>query len=194
MARLFVPENPEGPPGAAHSEAVQQWLARRRKRDTANSFLGAAVIVVGVMIILGMIALVPWSTTSPTIVTYRGEPPEEEPPERPEMTKQSRPRPAGATSSRAKVIASSQPAPVSVPVPDNPVPEGPFGMSEENGEGFGSSEGDGDGGGGASFFGNYRRGKRVVFIVDFSGSMGSDVEGGGGTRLTALKKELVRSI
>ena len=110
------------------------------------------------------------------------------------MNQQARPRPAGPKSSRAKVIATTAPAPTTVPVPDNPVPEGPFGMSEEIGTGWGDGDGDGDGGGGVSFFGSYRRAKRVVFLVDYSGSMGSDVEGGAGTRIAALKQELSKSI
>ena len=43
-----------------------------------------------------------------------------------------------------------------------------------------------------SFFGTMRKGRRVVYLVDFSGSMGSDASGG--TRIALLKKELVRSI
>jgi hypothetical protein len=49
-------------------------------------------------------------------------------------------------------------------------------------------DGDGDGGGGSSFFGTPRKGKRVVYLVDFSLSMESDVTGGG-TRIDALKKQ-----
>ena len=66
-------------------------------------------------------------------------------------------------------------------------------MSDEIGEGWGDNEGDGTGGGGASFFGSYRKGKRVAYVVDFSGSMGSTAEGGG-TFAQALKKELTESI
>jgi hypothetical protein len=141
-----------------------------------------------------LIAIIPWGVKSPTIVTYQAPSPEEEEIDRPEIKQQARPRPAGARSSRARVIASAEPSPVAVPVPEDPIPEGPFGMAEEFGEGFGDSEGDGSGGGGASFFGSYRRGKRVAFIVDFSGSMGSTGAGGGGSRIAALKKELVRSV
>jgi hypothetical protein len=45
----------------------------------------------------------------------------------------------------------------------------------------------------ASFFGLSREGKRVAYVVDFSGSMGSTAEGGG-TFAQALKKELTKSI
>jgi hypothetical protein len=67
-------------------------------------------------------------------------------------------------------------------------------MEEDFGPGFGTGDGDGDGGGGATFFGSHRRGRNVVFCVDFSGSMESDAEEGGGTRIQALKKELEKSI
>jgi hypothetical protein len=193
MAKLIVPQDPEVP-GAAQSEIVDRELHRQRVRDSIQSFASSAIVVALLMAILALIAILPWGREIPTIVTYQAPTPEEEKIEHKEMTNQARPRPAGAKSSRAKVIASTAPAPTSVPVPDNPIPEGPFGMSDSFGEGFGDSDGDGDGGGGVSFFGSYRRGKRVAFLVDYSGSMGSDVEGGAGTRLGALKEELAKSI
>jgi len=93
----------------------------------------------------------------------------------------------------AKVIAAQATSPVAVPIPVTANPDGMFGMEEAFGAGFGSGEGDGDGGGGASFFGSKRMGRNVVFCVDYSGSMESDVETGG-TRIESLKKELTRSI
>ena len=78
-------------------------------------------------------------------------------------------------------------------MPENPDPTGPFGIDDDFNAGFGAGDGDGDGGGGSSFFGTARPGKRAVYIVDFSLSMTSDVIKGG-TRIEALKKELVRSI
>jgi len=195
MRHLVVPQEGEEDLGAESSAAVEELVRRQRKRDTAQSFVSSLIVLGLIMAVLGLIAIIPWGTESPTIVTYAAPDHEEEELERPEMNQQARPRPAGPKSSRAKVIASTEPSPVSVPVPDNPIPEGPFGMAEEIGEGFGDSEGDGDGGGGVSFFGSYRKGKRVAFVVDFSGSMESDSEGaGGGTRIAGLKKELIKSV
>lgn len=194
MQHLVVPQEGEENIGAESSAAVEQLVLRQRRRDTIQSIVGSVFVIGLIMAVLALIALIPWGVESPTIVTYSAPDPKKEEIERPEMSQQARPRPAGPKSSRAKVIASTVPSPVAVPVPDNPIPEGPFGMAEEIGDGFGDSDGDGDGGGGASFFGSYRKGKRAVFIVDFSGSMESDAAAGGGTRIDALKKELITSI
>lgn len=93
----------------------------------------------------------------------------------------------------ARVIASTTASAISVPIPESSVPDGLFGMEDDFGEGFGSDEGDGSGGGGATFFGGRIKGKRIAFVVDFSGSMDASAESGG-TRISALKKELEKSI
>lgn len=193
MAKLIVPQEGEAELGAAQAETAQLALHRQRQRDTIQSLVSALIVVGLLLAILALIAIASWRTSSEPIITYQAPAPEEEPIERPEVNQRARPNPPGQKSSRAKVIASTMPAPVSVPVPDNPVPEGPFGMSDEIGEGWGDNEGDGSGGGGATFFGNYRKGKRVAYVVDFSGSMGSTAEGGG-TFVAHLKKELTESI
>ena len=193
MARLIVPQEDEQELGVAQSEMVEQALVRQRQRDSIQSLI-SSLIVLGLLVgVLAVITIISLKVDSPTIVTYQAEAPEVERVERPEVNQRARPNPPGQKSSRAKVIASQAPSPVSVPIPDNPVPEGPFGMSDEIGEGWGDNEGDGTGGGGASFFGSYRKGKRVAYVVDFSGSMGSTAEGGG-TFAQALKKELTTSI
>lgn len=193
MAKLIVPQEGESELGVVQSEAVRLALHRQRQRDTVQAII-SSVLVVGLLAgILAIIAIASMNFKSPTIVTYQAPSPEKQEVERPEVNQRARPNPPGQKSSRAKVIASQAPSPVSVPVPDNPVPQGPFGMSDEIGEGWGDSEGDGSGGGGASFFGSYRKGKRVVYVVDFSGSMGSTAEKGG-TFAQALKKELTKSI
>ncbi len=193
MTKLIVPQEGEAGLGATQSEATELALHRQRQRDTAQSIVGALLIVGLLVGILALIAIASWNVKSPSIVTYQAPAPEEPKVERPEVNQRARPNPPGQKSSRAKVIASTQPSPVAVPVPDNPIPQGPFGMSDEIGEGWGDGEGDGTGGGGATFFGSHRKGRRVAYVVDFSGSMGSTAEGGG-TFAQALKKELTRSI
>ena len=156
MARLIVPQEDEQELGVAQSEMVEQALVRQRQRDSIQSLI-SSLIVLGLLVgVLAVITIISLKVDSPTIVTYQAEAPEVERVERPEVNQRARPNPPGQKSSRAKVIASQAPSPVSVPIPDNPVPEGPFGMSDEIGEGWGDNEGDGTGGGGASFFGSYR--------------------------------------
>ena len=180
---------------AANSHAVKMAVDRQRRRESVQSAV-TALLGFGVLVaILALIALIPTTKKIPQIVTYQAATPEEEPPVRmKELTNNAQPKPPGASSSMAKVIASQSQSPVAVPIPVTANPDSMFGMEEDFGPGFGTGEGDGDGGGGATFFGSRRKGRNVVFIVDFSGSMASDAEGGGGTRIQALKKELVRSI
>ncbi|MFP6864819.1 MAG: vWA domain-containing protein [Roseibacillus sp.] len=193
MAKLIVPQEGEAELGVTGSETVKLALQRQRQRDTIQSIISSLIVVALITAVLALIAIVSWRMKSPTIVTYQAPAPEIEPVDRPEVNQRARPNPPGQKSSRAKVIASSAPSPISVPIPENPVPEGPFGMSDEIGEGWGDNEGDGTGGGGASFFGSYRKGRRVAYVVDFSGSMGSTAEGGG-TFASHLKDELAKSI
>jgi hypothetical protein len=194
MPQLFVPQDLNRGSQEPSSAAVDALIAQQKKRDTVQAIVSSVLLVVGIGCLLWLFKIIPWGVESKTIVTYNAPLEKKEEVERPEINQRARPRPAGPKSSMSKVIASTVPSPVAVPVPENPVPEGPFGISDDFGDGFGDGEGDGDGGGGASFFGSNRKGKRVAFLVDYSGSMGSDIDGGSTTRMQALKKELVRSI
>jgi hypothetical protein len=143
--------------------------------------------------VLWLIAILPGFNEAPVIVTYvapRSE--KENPSDRPDLARGLRPKPSSSSSARARVIAAQLEAPVAVPTPDNPDPLGPFGVDDDFNAGFGAGDGDGDGGGGASFFGTPRTGRRVVYLVDFSGSMASDAHDG--SRIAVLKREMIRSI
>ncbi|MGB0327670.1 MAG: vWA domain-containing protein [Akkermansiaceae bacterium] len=180
---------------AVNSQAVRLAVQRQRRKESIQATVTAVLGFGVVLALLALIALFPVSKEIPQIVAYSAETPEEDPPVRmKELTKTVQPKPPGASSSMAKVIAAQAEAPVAVPVPITTNPDSLFGMEEDFGPGFGTGDGDGDGGGGASFFGSRRKGRNVVFCVDFSKSMQSDAAGGGGTRIAALKKELERSI
>ncbi len=95
------------------------------------------------------------------------------------------------SASRVQTINSVATSPVSVPSIEDPVID-PLGIGTDFGRGFGQGKGNGEGGGGtSSFFGGTAKGNRVVFVVDFSGSM---IREGGGVRIQMLKKELISSI
>lgn len=186
-------KNTSAPPAQQNPE-LEAFIARQRKQDFLHSagFAGLCLFLFGVA--LWLFSVLPSFEESPTIVTYHSRiDPEEKPADRPELTRGMKPKPNSASSASARVIASAVESPVSVPMPEVEDPTGPFGMDDDFNAGFGAGDGDGDGGGGSSFFGTGRPGKRVVYIVDFSLSMDSDVPTGG-TRLAGLKKELVRSI
>lgn len=75
------------------------------------------------------------------------------------------------SASRVQTINSVATSPVSVPSIEDPVID-PLGIGTDFGRGFGQGKGNGEGGGGtSSFFGGTAKGNRVVFVVDFSGSM-----------------------
>ncbi|MGC6426124.1 MAG: vWA domain-containing protein [Akkermansiaceae bacterium] len=175
------------------AQAVARVVGEQRKKETIQSTITAFLGIAFVVAILALIALIPIKKDVPILVTYSAPMEEEEPKiEKKELSNNVQPRPPGASSSMARVIASSVPSEVSVPLPEITVPDAMIGMEDDFGVGFGSDEGDGSGGGGATFFGGKVRGQRIVYIVDFSGSMtGSS---GGGSRIAALKKELEKSI
>ena len=131
MARMIVPQEDEQELGLAQSQTVEIQRARQRQRDTVQSVV-SSVILIGLLVgVLALITIFSLRTESTPIVTYQAPIPEEERVERPEVNQRARPNPPGQKSSRAKVIASQAVSPISVPIPDNPVPEGPFGMSDE---------------------------------------------------------------
>ena len=181
-------------PVASENPRMEALLANQRRQEFLQSVIVAVVSLVLLCVCLWLIVILPQFKETPTIVTYQS-PPEkpEKPQQRPDLARGMRPKPAESSSARARVIAAAVTAPVAVPMPDAPDPTGPFGIDDDFNAGFGAGDGDGDGGGGSSFFGTARPGKRAVYIVDFSLSMTSDVVKGG-TRIDALKKELVRSI
>lgn len=181
-------------PVASENPEMEALLLRQRRQEGIQSLIVAIISVVMLCLVLWLIAILPSFKDVPVIATYQ-EPPKkvEEPHDRPDLARGMRPKPANSSSARARVIAAATTAAVAVPMPDNPDPTGPFGIDDDFNAGFGAGDGDGDGGGGSSFFGTARPGKRAVYIVDFSLSMTSDVVKGG-TRIDALKKELVRSI
>lgn len=181
-------------PVASENPRMEGVLQHQRRQEAAQSFVTALIVVALIGLILWLIAIFPSFKDDTPIVTYIPPvPPKEEPAERPDLARGLRPKPAASSSARARVLASATTGPVAVPIPDDPDPTGPFGIDDDFNAGFGAGDGDGDGGGGSSFFGTARPGKRVVYIVDFSLSMTSDVIKGG-TRIAALKKELIRSI
>lgn len=190
MARL---PTYEGDPLPDSLERMELALEQQRKADSVQSVI-AAVVVIGILAgILYLFSVLPGFQTADVIVSYQLPEPEENPVDRPDMAIGLKPKPTNASSSMARVIAASVEAPVAVPMPEESNPTTLFGIDDDFEAGFGIGDGEGDGGGGSSFFGTPRKGKRVVYIVDFSESMKSGASGGG-TRLDAAKKELIRSI
>ena len=189
MAQIYTTS---APPTDA-SERLEFLLREQRKRDSIQSGIVALIVLVILCVIMWLVSILPEYTEAPVIVTYQAPAVEEEKPvDRPDLAKGLKPKPTSSSSATARVIAAAAESPVAVPTPEETAEPVPFGMDDDFAAGFGAGDGDGDGGGGSSFFGTPRKGKRVVYLVDFSLSMESDAPGG--TRIDALKKELIRSI
>jgi hypothetical protein len=129
MSDIYVTET-DNAQLAANSHAVRIAVDRQRRRETIQSAV-TALLGFGVLIaILALIALIPTTKNIPQIVTYQAATPEEEPPVRmKELTNNAQPKPPGASSSMAKVIASQSQSPVAVPIPVTANPDSLFAMA-----------------------------------------------------------------
>ncbi|NIP93498.1 MAG: hypothetical protein GWO24_08610, partial [Akkermansiaceae bacterium] len=66
MTKLIVPQEGEAGLGATQSEATELALHRQRQRDTAQSIVGALLIVGLLVGILALIAIASWNVKSPS--------------------------------------------------------------------------------------------------------------------------------
>ena len=194
MSEIYVTEtDPEQL--KADAANVTAAVNHRRRKETLQAMGTALFAVLIIVALLALVSMLSTNPEAPQIISYQSNLPEEDPPiKTKKLTNNAQPKPPGASSSMAKVLSAQVASAVSIPVPEVTNPDSMFGMEEAFGPGFGSGNGSGDGGGGSSFFGSRRSGRNVVFCVDFSGSMESNLEEGSGTRIQALKKELIKSI
>lgn len=171
------------------SEEAAQALKRQQRVATASSIFVSVLVLVLIALVMALILLPAFRTTSPTIVAYNSNQPEEEEIKKPEMTNQVQRKPSAPSSSMARVIASASPSTVSVPVPDTDVPEPSldFGDGDDFGEGWGSGSGSGSGGGGTTFFGQKSNAQLIAYVIDYSASMG-------GERDKLMRAELTKSL
>ena len=195
MSQLLIsPDGPDDLHVSEHAAQLELLIAQQRRVDTIQSVIVAFIVIGLIAGILYFISLHFVEKHTEVIVSYAAPPvSEENPVDRPDMALGAKPKPTSSSSSMARVLAASVEAPLNVPMPEESNPTTLFGIDDDFTAGFGAGDGDGDGGGGSSFFGTPRPGRRVVYIVDFSESMKSSAPGGG-TRLDAAKKELLRSI
>lgn len=168
------------------SEATQ-----RLRRQQQMSRLSAIVVSFLVMLLIGLLlaffALPAWIVTTPTIITYVADRPDDrlEPTQKTQM--RAKPTPAAPSQHMSKVIAANVASPTAVPVPEVNVesPSVDFGDGDDFGNGW--SGGDGFGDGGATFFGQQVTARRIAYVIDYSQSMR-------GKRDQLMRGELTRSI
>ena len=129
------------------SPETEAELRRQRRMATTMSMVIAVLSVALIGLILAFIILPSLSQKSATLVTYQAAMPEDVRLDQKRMDTQVQRKPSAPSSAMAKVIASTSPAPISVPVPE--VTENPsleFGSDGDFGSGWGSGDGTGAGG------------------------------------------------
>jgi hypothetical protein len=166
---------------------VEAELKRQRTAATVSSLVIAFLTVGLVGVILALILLPSFFTKSPALVIYDNSRIDEEQFDLREVNTQIQRQPSAPSSAMAKVIASTAPSPIAVPVPElTHDPSLAFGDGDDFGTGWGS--GDGFGAGGTSFFGQAVRAERIAYVIDFSSSMGSE------GRADLMRRELTKSL
>ncbi|HEX5789934.1 MAG TPA: hypothetical protein VFY13_02225, partial [Luteolibacter sp.] len=132
------------------SPEAQARLEAQKRNSTISSIAISILSIILLGLILGLVLLKVQTKEVPVLVTY-------EVPKLEETFEEVRPRPttdkrpSSPSSSTAKVIASTAPSAVSVPVPD--VVEAPLSLDFGDGSDFGSGWGNGDGIGAGGFAG-----------------------------------------
>ena len=185
-------------PAAMIRQRVQRALARRSRaaRASAITVAIAAHLILFVLFALWIVSDGDrWAEVRLNARAGTPDPPQD-PSQQFVESVQQKPQPIRRRAN-PPLVASIDPIPISVPKVDDPdlddplnsqfgAPLSPFGSGAAAGtDGAG---GGGEAGGEVEFFGTRSHAKRVVFIVDFSGSMRK------GQRLPRLKKELYRAL
>jgi len=173
-----------------HVQLTDEAKAKYESQKRASTITSIIITILSITLLalcLSFFFLKALTVEVPTIVTYHSTSVQEEEVSKKKVTHQVQKKPAAASSNIAKVIASTSPTNVSIPVPDvnTPDPSPDFGDSADFGAGWG--DGDAGFGGSVSFFGNKVKGKNICFVIDYSASMR-------GERDKLMRKELAHSL
>lgn len=168
---------------------AQIRLANQKRNSTITSVIIAMLMVVLIGVVLMLFLLPTVDNFTPEIVSYQSSAEDENKPQKKELNRKVQPKPSSPSSAMAKVIAANTTSEIAIPVPDTPTE---ISMDLGNGDDFGDGWGDGDGwgsggGGSTTFFGQKVKASRVVYVIDYSASMG-------GKRIKLLKTELTKSV
>lgn len=168
---------------------VEQQLRRQKASATLSSLLISLLAIVLVGLILFFLAIKGIDLSQPDVITYKAASPEDTQLDKKQINPALQRKPSAPSSSMAKVIAANTVSPTAIPVPEvyTAVESVEFGDGDDFGAGWGSGGG-GNGGGGTTFFGQESKAERIAFVIDYSGSMGSQ------NRVGIMKKELSKSL
>lgn len=172
------------------SAEAQAKLNAQKRNSTITSVIISLLLLALLGLALWAISIAITKQDTEDMVSYTGgaEPTEEI--VKPEMVSNVKQEPSAPSSNLTKVITSIAPSPTSIPntevVVDEPSLD--FGTGDDFGDGWGGGgNGSGAGGGGASFFKQNIKAERVVYVIDYSASMG-------GKKIKLLKDELAKSV
>ena len=169
-------------------KAQEEVALRQRRKATATSIIAAFLVVALLMLILALVLLPSWMKEETVMVSYQV-PVFQEDEIQQKTFAQVRAKPSAPSSAMTKVIAANTSSPLAIPVPETEFtePSLDFGTGDDFGAGWGSGSGDGTGGGGTTFFNQKVSADRVVYVIDYSGSMS-------GEREKLMRKELAKSV
>jgi|GEM_PF-3379347 len=133
---------------------AQSRLRAQNRTTTITSIVITVLTIALLALLLFFIFLKPLMIEVPTIVTYQGSQEDDAEISKKKIVNQVQKKPAAASSNIAKVIASTSPSNVTIPIPevDTPDPSSDFGSSADFGSGWGG-DGAGFGGGKMTPFG-----------------------------------------
>lgn len=175
-----------------HAQLSPEALERLRvqqRNSTITSIIISILVILLMGIVLLWILLPPLDNYTPEIVSYQAGVENEKDVKKPTMQHNVQRKPSSPSSSMARVIASNTVSNLAIPVPEEivPVNSADFGNGEDFGDGWGDGGGWGGGGGSTTFFGQEVKGSRIVYVIDYSASMGGD-------RQRLMRKELAYSV
>lgn len=170
------------------SPEAQARLDAMKRNATISSIVIAFLSLLLIGLLLAFLFINPIFRETPVLVSYQAPVQQEELQETKKMSTSAKQKPSAPSSSSAKVIATSAPSDIAIPVPDVDVTEPSIDFGSGNDFGDGWSSGDDSGmGGGASFFNQTVKAKRVVYVIDYSLSMK-------GVRDELMRAEMKKSI
>jgi hypothetical protein len=130
------------------SQDAAERLHAQKRNSTISSVIISVLVLVLIALVLFLFTIQGFFVETPTIVTYSAGLEDKDKIEKKQINNQIQRKPSAPSSAMSKVIASTTPSPVAIPVPeiDVPEPSTDFGSGDDFGDGWGS--GDGAGGGG----------------------------------------------
>lgn len=173
-----------------HAQLSPQAQARLRAQQR-NSAITSIIISILSVVLLGILLL--WlllptvETFTPEIVSYQSSTEEEQQATKPKINRAVERKPSAPSSQMARVIAANTTSLTAVPIPDiqTPDPSMDFGDGDDFGDGWG--EDDMGTGVSTTFFGQEVKGERILYVIDYSKSMG-------GQREELMRAELSKSV